>query len=171
MKIFNIGLSKTGTKSFITATKLLGYKSVHLGGRPITLEQMETIDSFGDSNSCWFMYQQFYNDYSDSMFVYSVRDRDEWVQRILEWYNPKWNISYIRWHLENIWIPVVDTEEELKDFFEEHQQGVRNFFKDKQDRFLEHNVFEGDGWKSLCKFLKCDTPPMDYPSLKNERVK
>ena len=64
MKIFNIGLSKTGTKSFITATKLLGYKSVHLGGRPITLEQMKTIDSFGDSNSCWFMYQQFYNDYS-----------------------------------------------------------------------------------------------------------
>ena len=93
----------------------------------------------------------------------------EWADRIIEWYNPKFKISYIDWHKNgNYNDKKLDTKEELMDFYQEHYYNVKLYFK---NNLLVHNVFENDGYDTLCKFLNKEIPTNSYPTLKNEKVK
>ena len=54
------------------------------------------------------------------------------------------------------------------DFYQEHYDNVKLYFK---NNLLVHNVFENDGYDTLCKFLNKEIPTNSYPTLKNEKVK
>ena len=168
-KIFCLGLSKTGTKSFAIAMRELGYTSCHNGGRNLTPELLEKYDSFSESKTCWVEYKKLSTLYPNSKFILSYRDKEEWADRIIEWYNPKFKISYIDWHKNgNYNDKKLDTKEELMDFYQEHYDNVKLYFK---NNLLVHNVFENDGYDTLCKFLNKEIPTNSYPTLKNEKVK
>ena len=47
---------------------------------------------------------------------------------------------------------------------------IYDYFKDKKDRFIDHNVFNGDGYEKICKFIGIDTLDNNYPKLKNKKV-
>jgi len=55
----------------------------------------------------------------------------------------------------------------LKDWKKEYflKENSLDFFSDKGDRFLIHNVFKGDGWENICSFLNKKVPRSPYPHL------
>ena len=176
-KVFCLGISKTGTKSWHIAMGNLGYKSIHNGGRPIDMDMLNSYDAFSDSNTCWFKYDVLYEDIPNSKFVLSVRDKETWIGKILTWYNPKFKQSYIKWHRDGIYDLRMDTTEELSEFFDTYVNDIIEYFKDKQDRFIIHDVFSGDGYKKLCEFLEIESCCNNvwwmnekYPHLINETV-
>lgn len=166
-KVFVIGLSKTGTTSFGNALQILGYKK--LGWKDIRsrhlvhsyvnnelgpiIDQTKYYDAFEDLP--WpRLYQQMAEMYPDSKFILSLRKDDE-----------TWLNSMRRHVMRGRWIPYThfygaDTfqgnEITILQSYQNHTQAVRDFFRDKPDRYLELKVDDGDAnWEPLCNFLGC----------------
>jgi len=114
----------------------------------------------------------------DLKFILTIRDVDDW-----------WESCKRRWsrnrrlrsrkiirsgHIKDKYITTAITVFHLygcynlnefcwKDGFKRHNDEVLRYFKDS-DRLLVHNVFEGDGWETLCSFLDADIPKIRYPN-------
>ncbi|WP_295888478.1 sulfotransferase, partial [uncultured Thiohalocapsa sp.] len=90
MKIFCIGLSKTGTTSLTEALKILGYDAVHWyatkhafrytddGGIDIDWDFFERHDAFADTPIAR-IYPQLDERYPDAKFILTLRDEDAWL--------------------------------------------------------------------------------------------
>jgi len=51
-----------------------------------------------------------------------------------------------------------------REAYDAHMERVRRFFSNKPaDRFLEFNVFAGDGWTELCAFLGFEAQSTPFP--------
>jgi hypothetical protein len=51
-----------------------------------------------------------------------------------------------------------------EDAYIAYDRRVRDFFRDKpDDRYLEFDVFSGDGWAKLCPFLRRPIPSQPFP--------
>ena len=103
MKIFCIGLSKTGTRSLHDALQVLGLRSVHWGGpepqtavqrgleirvaveralqegRPL-LEDLEEADAYSDIQALSINFDVLDRQYPDSRFILTVRDLEDWLE-------------------------------------------------------------------------------------------
>ena len=102
MKIFCIGLNKTGTRSLSDALEILGYRSLHWGGsdqatalrrgpeirvaveraleegRPL-LEDIDDVDAYSDLLALSTNFDVLDRQYPGSKFILTVRDLDEWL--------------------------------------------------------------------------------------------
>ena len=104
MKIFGLGLSKTGTGSLNRALELLGYKSFHYPYDDLTFHELvtgqyhltllETYDAITDITSIPY-YRQLDRAY-DSKFILTIRDKEDWLQSTEVF----WNTALIngRWN-------------------------------------------------------------------------
>jgi len=93
-KIFNLGLSRTGTTSMHKATQALGMRSTHAlngGGWPLChyiypmmrndfqwLDIWNQFDAFHDLPIPLF-YRQFYQQFPDAKFILTPRDKKTWL--------------------------------------------------------------------------------------------
>jgi len=160
-KIFCIGLWKTGTKSFGQAMAMLGFKThchywpkvegpLNKGILPASvsdaeiaeiLEVINTHNAFADSP--WMnIYRWVENTFPNSKFVLSLRKYPEQIA-VSEYYHAIKNGS---------------EKSDIKDpnFFidryNQHNQDVRDYFKDKPGKLLEA-CWETDGWGKLPEFI------------------
>lgn len=170
-KVFCLGMSRTGTKSFAVGMQKLGYKACHNGGRPLDENLLEQYDAFSDSNTCMFRYDYLYERFPDAKFVFSFRDPEQWADKILDWYNPRHKISYMHWHLNNDYVSKVDSREELINFCKWQYDSIMEFFSDKQDQFLAHSVFKGDTFDPIAKLIGVELKKDFSVNLKDESVK
>ncbi len=175
-KVFNIGLWKTGTKSFGVAMDVLGYK-VHSHFWPIetrldfeedielTQDQIDKIknvstrfDAFADSP--WLnIYKYLYEWYPDAKFVLTLRKYPERIA-ISAYYHA---IAYGSSKLD------IQDPMWLMDRYNNHNRNVRDFFKDKSDQLLEICFECGDGWDKLCSFIDAPVPPIPFPHVNKRR--
>jgi hypothetical protein len=44
-----------------------------------------------------------------------------------------------------------------------HEENVRNYFADRPDKLLVFDVFRGDSWPELCRFLELPAPDEPFP--------
>ena len=162
MKLFQIGLNKTGTTSLHAALEILGYKSIHnIRKEENILPQLKEGDTtLFDQYECFtdgtwhreFKYLK--ENYPDAKFVLMVRDKEEWIQSRINHVlsnrvnnSPPWReIDTVNWSKK----------------YDEHYKEVREFFKDDPN-FLEFNVCDGEGWEKLCPFLNNPIPDDDFP--------
>jgi hypothetical protein len=93
MKIFCIGLNKTGTSSLHQALQTLGFRSLHLGGPEVPVgikratdegrglvEYLGDYDAFSD---IWRLSERFElldRQYPGSKFILTIRDLDGWLE-------------------------------------------------------------------------------------------
>lgn len=183
MKVFCVGLSKTGTRSLHDALQTLGLRSVHWGGpelqtavqrgpeinaaveralaegRPL-LDDLEEADAYSDILALSRHFDVLDRQYPGSRFILTVRDLDEWL-------------ASRKRHVEANQA-MRDRGEYLGTFLEvdldgwraeavAHERRVRSYFAGRPHDLLVMDVAAGEGWEVLCPFLGRPVPEQPFP--------
>ena len=152
MKVFGIGLPKTGNHSLTEAMGLLGYSVKNFP------ESDEEIDrnEFTCGNPIVAQYPNLDLKYPGSRFVIMQRDDASWLRSIrahmdrkpLETLRP--SRRAMRLELYGTLNP---TDTELLRHKHVHEADVRRYFDGRPSDLLYFDIVGGDGWERLCPFL------------------
>ena len=167
VKIFGVGLTKTGTTTLHYALRMLGFTSCHsrhviepviefnLGqGRRLLWGLADTFDAFVDY-PIMLHFEKLDEQYPGSKFIWTVRDKEPWLVSKAEHIK-----RFIKDPDER---PKHGTPEDWARWYDEHNARVEKYFGDRDD-ILKFSICQGDGWKKLCTFLGVDEiPVVDFP--------
>jgi len=161
MKIFGIGLSKTGTTSLNRALEILGCSSVHC---PLIPGQIEAHDAATDI-SIAAQFERLDTEYPGSKFIYTVRDLDDWLDSCRHhwaYHRRKFaqNKDLQRLHL-SLYSSLTYDRDAFERGYMRHDARVRAYFSGRE--LLVMDIRGGDGWDKLCPFLDCSKPPEPFP--------
>lgn len=178
MKVFNIGLPKTGTSSLNKALIMLGYRSLH---NPLDLrflsyrqgiykyprDDWDAITNFGEH-----FYPQLDINYPGSKFILSIRDRSAWLHSAEKWYSqspvypPRDNPA----RLETFGCMTFDRER-FEYVYDHHLDGVKRYFANRPGDLLISEVGRENPWTDICEFLGKPIPEQPYPYLNSRTSK
>jgi hypothetical protein len=166
-KAWDIGLPRTGTKTFCQAIKLLGYQKVKHNPR---LEHLSDLDAAADAG-CVIYYKYIDYKYPNSKFILCTRDLDSWLASA-EFIYTKYpstdrDIAILRRMM--IYETVTFDRQKFIDAYHRYHDDVRRYFKDRPHDLLEMSISAGDGWEKLCPFLEIPIPEVEFPHL-NKRT-
>lgn len=175
MKIFGIGLNKTGTTTLGSALEILGYskhvksnldllKSWQEGHYEPLWRTVEQNNNFED----WpwpLVYQEVFEKYSDAKFILTVRkDENAWFKSLCK-HAEKTGPTEHRKIVYGSYMPH-DFEDTYKKFYMDHNVAVERFFEKHAPEQLLKICWEyDDGWKELCDYLKLEVPKKKFPVL------
>jgi len=171
MKIFGIGLHRTGTSSLAAALHILGYRTLQT---PVNVFKtidhpcLEENDAFTDL-PIPLLYKELDQKFPGSKFICTIRDVDKWLASV------KWLFSTGRIQFNWRKTPVVDEIHEAlygvslydADVFRAtyfaYYHDVRLYFEDRSQDLLMMNFSQGEGWDELCLFLNKEIPIIEFP--------
>lgn len=169
MRVYGIGLSKTGTRSLTEALTILMSRKAYHGC------DVGTIAARGAATDSPVAarYRALDELWPNSKFILTVRDEDEWIESLRKHCVANeigqaplaLRLEYLslRWHLYGFGERFnVDA---ARAGHRHHVAGVRQWFADKPDQLLELSICQGDGWESLCEFLGYPVPDKPFPWL------
>jgi len=165
IKIFGIGLSRTGTSSLTYALRILGYKACHF---PRDLNtSLEEYDALTDTPIAR-DYKRLDVLYPGSKFILTVRDIPSWLKSMEKHFmlhpastKEKW-IQQLRLDLYQ----TIDFDSALLEkSYIVHLETVKNYFKNRDSDLLIMNINDGDGWKTICPFLSKPIPTINFPKI------
>jgi hypothetical protein len=173
VKIFGIGLNKTGTSSLHQALGLLGYRSLHWGGleshervlraiderKPMLQHLDPEPDAVSDVIAVIYYFYLADLQYPGSKFILTLRDLEEWLdsrrrhvernQQLKE--AGQYDGSFLAVDFD-LW-----AEE-----YRRHEAVVRTYFADRPADLLAFRPADGD-WEPLCTFLGQAVPELPFP--------
>jgi hypothetical protein len=179
MKVFGIGLNKTGTSSLHSALELLGYRSLHFGGMDTYEHVLRAIgerkpmltyldpepDAITDVASITYYFYLADAQYPGSKFILTLRDIDDWLdsrkrhvernQRMYEsgeYEGPFLTVDLDSWALE----------------YRRHEAVVRAYFASRPGDLLCFRPADSD-WGPLCEFLGKPVPDVRFPWENQDR--
>ncbi|HBB31673.1 MAG TPA: hypothetical protein DDZ80_12290 [Cyanobacteria bacterium UBA8803] len=189
MKIFGIGLSRTGTKSLTMALNQLGLKVAHYPSDPTTLQELMAAnynfsilkewDGITDITVATY-YPQLDRLFPNSKFILTVRDKDSWLKGIEKHWmgKPVFDSSgakETKMRLRRLLrLAVYGTytfnAERLAYIYDRHYQNVLEYFQDRPESLLVLNVCAGEGWEKLCPFLNRPTLEEPFPAMYKKSI-
>ena len=177
MKIFGIGLSRTGTQSLTKALNVLGYNAIHwydtktiikyLDKKQLSIDfnKLEQYDAFTDIPIAR-IYKELDVCYPNSKFILTVRDMDSWLSscrnhfKYLEVLLPNKTAKAL--HLD-LYGTVHFRKKKFKEAYTRHLKDVLNYFKGRERDLLVIDICGGEGWEKLCPFLNKPLPNQAFP--------
>jgi hypothetical protein len=173
VKIFGIGLNKTGTSSLHQALGLLGYRSLHWGGleshervlraideRKPMLEHLDPEpDAVSDVIAVIYYFYLADLQYPGSKFILTLRDLEEWLdsrRRHVERNQQRKEAGQYDGSFLTV-DPDLWAEE-----YRRHEAVVRTYFADRPADLLAFRPADGD-WEPLCTFLGQAVPELPFP--------
>jgi len=182
MKIFGIGLSKTGTTSLARALDILGYRTRdnlgvvdYIRGDLSSINSgiLDTNDAFTDTPIPNF-YRELDAKYPDSKFILTVRDMDGWLKSCKKQFtqrlSDKQNNAHNRLFMD-LYDSTVFDEEKFRQGYEDFVNGVYQYFADRPQDLLTLDVSSGDSWEMLCPFLGKPVPDVLFPKANVTRIR
>lgn len=182
MKIFGIGLSKTGTSSLAHALKLLDYNIKDCPGvTTYTKGDITSIDQniLANHNALTdtpipSLYQELDKKHPGSKFILTVRDMDGWLKSCKKQFNQKsadkqsdaQNSLFF-----DLYGTTVFEEDKFKKSYLDFVEGVNIYFKDRPNDLLTIDVIKGEGWEKLCPFLDKPFPPTPFPKTNVSQIR
>jgi predicted Zn-dependent protease len=181
-KVFGVGLSKTGTTSLAAALRALGFETLDWAN-PLTCElfsddDLRLFDAFTDSPIC-VRFEQLYELFPNAKFVYTTRAIESWERSITDHFfrfNRFADFEEAKAAIEKpealpqgrahaaVLRSLYFRHTGFADAFRVYDRCVREFFSDKPThRFLELDLFAGQGWPQLCSFLGCEPRSKPFP--------
>jgi|TARA_B100002049_G_scaffold170822_1_gene128931 hypothetical protein len=164
-KIFIIGLPRTGTTSLCHSFLQLGYKTAHTAYTETALKEADVIADTPVFSEFPLLDAHFAN----SRFINLERDLSKWVPSIRQLLarmhtNLMRSDGGFNTHLKRCYFETfgkysladIQSDEYLINCYEQHQQRVSNFFKDKKANLLTLNVAQPHSAKALQTFLGTD---------------
>jgi hypothetical protein len=173
MKIFCLGLSKTGTNSLTNALNLLGFSAVHWhytkkvfgyneNGINIDFDKFIGHDAFLDTPIAR-IYQELDRRFPGSKFILTVRDDLKWAESFRNQFE-KGIVDDFEAHLHRDLYGTDSYDHEMCiAAYNNHTSMAKAYFEGRENDFLIMNITEGDGWESLCKFLDITIPDTEFP--------
>ena len=183
MKIFCIGLSKTGTRSLHEGLELLGYRGLHWGGpdletavrrgpeisaaveralqegRPL-LDDLDEADAYSDILALTTRFDVLDGQYPNSKFILTVREVGDWLdsrrRHVEANIERRGRGDYDGTFLE-VDLPAWAAEAAS------HEARVRAHFGGRPHDLLVMDITNGDGWERLCPFLGRPVPDVPFP--------
>lgn len=164
VKIFCIGLNKTGTYSLSLALEQLGIKALHDYKQARDICEairrkehhplLDEYDAFLDGPYRDY-YKKIYKAFPEARFIFTTRNKAGWVNsRII-------HVLYNRILLpDHPWDTCSSKVWERQ--YDDAHRTVPKFFK-KRGHFLELNILDGEGWEKLCPFLNREIPDEPFP--------
>lgn len=166
MKIFGIGLTRTGTTSLTEALKILGYSAVHC---PMSYEEIDKHDSSTDTAvAARFEFLDLL--YPNSKFILTFRDLDSWIESAAS--EDRFESDPI-WKLETrskLWGSFIFDKEKFIKGYHEHHSKVLHYFRSRPNDFLILDLKATDKFEKLCLFLNKPRPNVDYPHLNKRGI-
>lgn len=172
MKIFCIGLHKTGTVSLSKALQTLGWetrhgsvkhsdmikKALHDGVYPLKYLNMDI--GFNDPDGDY-AYLDLYavrehfvwlrDAYPGSKFILTTREESAWVESVKRQMAKRPNSPFFHhWYYQN--------ELQWVNHKRMHERVVLEYFVNKPEELLVMNIPAGDGYGILCDFLGTEAP-------------
>lgn len=182
MKIFGIGLSKTGTTSLAQALTLLSFKtrdnpglSHYVPGELTSIDMalLEEFDALTDTPIPSF-YRELDAKFPDAKFILTLRERQGWLNSCKKQFTQKLadkqNDAHNKLFLDLYGCTVFD-EAKFAAGYDRFVQGVQDHFKDRPGKLLALNVTGGDGWEQLCPFLDRPIPDTPFPKANVTRIR
>ena len=185
MKIFEVGIMRTGTTSLGLAYEILGFK--HKGCDHILNEELnekedynilfdviDKYDAFEDVPCQSVEVKILDEKYPNSKFILLERDDESWIKSLEYWSSPglkeneDWKtwIKFDRELVTERW--VTDRDNLIKehlDYKHEKYNIVKEYFRNRPDDLLVMNICGGEGWEVLCLFLNKPIPSVSFPKL------
>ena len=182
MKIFGIGLSKTGTSSLAHALEILGYRTKDYPGiqhyvpgdlSSIDPSVLEHYDALTDTPIPSF-YRKLDQAYPGAKFILTVRDMDGWLlsckKQFTENHARAMNEAHQKLFLDLYDCTAFD-EAKFRAGYERFVQGALDYFKHRPQDLLVLNVTGGEGWEKLCPFLDRSIPDQPFPKANVTRIR
>jgi len=184
MKIFGIGLSRTGTKSLTAALKMLGFKIIHYPHDRKTYKELTTgncnlsllkkYDGITDITIVPF-YPQIDILFPGSKFILTLREKEAWLASMKNYYGGKplpvllpdffYERKIRRFLRAAVYGCYTFDRERMSYVYDSHLQKVRRYFDGSREKLLEIDITAGEGWEKLCPFLGRPVPTQPFPRI------
>lgn len=180
MKVFGIGLNKTGTTTLGECCRELGFRhaSFNLGLlrqiRNGELDGLRAVVDSHDSFEDWpypLVFEQLDHLYPGSVFILTRRKDPETWLRSLEAHSLRTDptVAVPSRRLAYGWpYPQLNRQAHLSQY-SAHLQRVRDYFKQRPGDLLELCWEEEARWQPLCDFLERPVPAAEFPHA-NRRI-
>jgi hypothetical protein len=166
-KVFCIGAVKTGSSSLTKALNILGYRTY----QNISIKEPKegwsqflkksNFDYFSD----WPMrkdglYKELNKVLPNSKFILTIREKQSWVKSYENYFQDSpWEIKKPQ-----------DLENRIK-AYEQMNNEIIEYFKDKPSRLLIVDIIDGAGWNEICNFLNKPIPNKPFPHKRKGKYK
>ena len=164
-KVFCVGMWKTGTTSLCNALNILGYRTARLlraGKEPkggwIKYIKKSNFDAITDDPMI-FVYKELDKIYPNSKFILTIRNKDSYIK------------SYYNYFKGTKLEKKTEEKDQILKEYDNHNNEVRKYFKDRPEKLLEINIIGGEGWDKLCPFLEKEKPDITFPHKNKGRYK
>jgi hypothetical protein len=177
MKIFGIGLSKTGTTTLEKCFNILGYKTkgypywmIEEKQGKITLN-MDEIAKYEVliENPIFGFYQELDKTFPDSKFILTTRDLDSWLKSTQKHFSQTRALARgtikgksQKKFIQEFYGSEIYNEKKFKEAYQRHHKNVRDYFSGRNN-LLIYNICNGEDWAQLCKFLEEQIPNVPFP--------
>jgi hypothetical protein len=185
MKIFGIGLSRTGTKSLTKALNSLGFNIIHYPIDEVTHKQLQAgnyklsildnCDGITDLTVVPY-YAQLDSLFPNSKFILTIRNKEDWLasmknhwaEKVDDKTKPEYELKMnIRYFLRAaVYGCQRYSFDRLSYVYDLHYRNVLEYFRNKKDSLLIIDINNGDGWEKLCPFLGLEIPQIEFPFVK-----
>lgn len=161
MKIFGIGLSRTGTTSLTHALRKLGFSARHF---PESLDEVLRYDALTDTPiAAGYRFLDLM--FPGAKFILTDRAAEDWL-RSCESYWGKFLVEQTSVHQRlhhGLYRSIRFDREKFRTARQQHLAAVREYFAPRPRDLLELRICEGEGWEPLCAFLERPVPPDPFP--------
>ena len=171
MKIFGIGLNKTGTTTLDKCGKKLGYKvkgcdrDLLIDFRAGEFQRFDSVIAEYDLFQDWpwpLMYRYLDETYPGSKFILTTRASDiTWLESLKK-HSMRTGAKHCRLLASGYDYPH-QNEISFLNQYNSHNHEVREYFSGRPNDFLEICWEKGDGWEKLCRFLDKEVPSIPIP--------
>ncbi len=170
VKIFGIGLSKTGITSLSTALSLLGYRVKKF---PLSMEEIDLVDAATDSPvALWF--RELDLRYPGSKFIYTTRDKESWLQSCAKMWARQSSYFHSSPFITMLHQELFSTNEfSPKAFsraYDRHKTAVHSHFANREKALLLLDMAAHQKWETICNFLGIAVPERAWPHENSSEV-
>lgn len=170
-KIFGIGLSRTGTTSLAQVLTSIGINFIHY---PKTKEVLfDSKNGGGGDLPAVVYYKELDIKFPNSLFVYTIRDKEEWLDSVENHLTRKDKEKIKPWSLQNriaVYGQIEFDRDVFSAIYDTHDADVRSYFKDRKQDLLILNICGGDGIYRLLSFIDAQNDKtLTFPQI-NKRI-
>ena len=184
IKIFGVGLPKSGTTSIRSALRILGFKSYganagqngfilkkQLLNKNFKLKFLNKFNVLYNFASAVF-YKELDQVYPNSKFILNIRDKELWLASSEKWFAKYPGLSPVSKMLfPKLYGCRKFNKDKFSAMYDKHIENVLIYFADRPQDLLVINVCNGDGWEKLCPFFGLDQPNVEFPWENKNRGK